>query len=159
MTNATVADVAVAPDGQHLQLTYPDGRKTIVVPPEAPVVSFRNSDRGLLAVGSAVSLTAQEINGQSTAVRISATPFHAMMPAAISAAQSSALSHPAPPMIATEIPMKAAIDVSVSLRWCCASAESAMLPTERARRCVRRVSSSLMKITTASTASVHEAGV
>jgi hypothetical protein len=72
MTNATVADVAAAPDGERLQLTYPDGRKTIVVPPDAPVVSFRPGDRALLAVGSAVSLTAQLVEGQPTATRISA---------------------------------------------------------------------------------------
>jgi len=72
MTNATVADVAVAPDGERLQLTYPDGRKTIVVPPQAPVVSFRPADRALLAVGSAVSLSAQLVDGQPTATRISA---------------------------------------------------------------------------------------
>jgi len=72
MTNATVADVAVAPDGQRLQLTYPDGRKTIVVPPGTPIVSFRPGDRGLLAVGSPVSLTAQLVEGQPTVTRISA---------------------------------------------------------------------------------------
>jgi hypothetical protein len=71
MTNATVADVAVAPDGQRLQLTYPDGRKTIVVPPGAPVVSIRAADRTLLAVGGAVSLTAQLVDGKPTVMRIS----------------------------------------------------------------------------------------
>ncbi|HEX2547676.1 MAG TPA: hypothetical protein VHL79_22525 [Ramlibacter sp.] len=72
MTNATVADVAGSPDGQRLQLRYKDGEKMIVVPKEAPVVSLRPADRTLLAVGSGVSLTAQEINGTPTAVRISA---------------------------------------------------------------------------------------
>jgi hypothetical protein len=72
MTNATVADVAVSPDGQRLQLRYKDGQQTIIVPPGAPVVSLRPGDRSLLAVGSGVSLTAQEVNGQPTAVRINA---------------------------------------------------------------------------------------
>ena len=72
MTNATVAAVAAAPDGQRLQLTYPEGRKTIVVPPEAPIVSFRPADRALLAVGGAVSVSAQLVEGQPTATRISA---------------------------------------------------------------------------------------
>jgi hypothetical protein len=72
MTNATVAEVAVAPDGQRLQLTYPDGRKTIVVPPDAPIVSLRPGDRSLLAVGSAVSVNAQLVGGQPTAMRIGA---------------------------------------------------------------------------------------
>jgi hypothetical protein len=72
MTNATVADVVSAPDGRRLQVRYKDGEKTIVVPPDVPVVSLRPGDRGLLVVGGAVSLTAQEINGQPTATRISA---------------------------------------------------------------------------------------
>ncbi|MDB5856357.1 MAG: hypothetical protein JWQ76_46 [Ramlibacter sp.] len=72
MTNATVAGVAEAPDGERLQLTYPNGRQTIVVPPGAPVISFRPGDRGLLAVGGGVSLTAQLVDGQPTATRISA---------------------------------------------------------------------------------------
>jgi hypothetical protein len=72
MTNATVADVAVTPDGQRLQLRYADGQKTIVVPPGVPIVSLRPADRGLLVSGAAVSVTAQEVAGQPTATRISA---------------------------------------------------------------------------------------
>jgi hypothetical protein len=72
MTNATVAEVAASPGGQRLQLRYKDGEKTIIVPQGAPIVSLRPSDRSLLAVGSGVSLSAQEVNGQPTAVRISA---------------------------------------------------------------------------------------
>jgi hypothetical protein len=72
MTNATVADVAAAPDGRRLQLTYKDGQKAIIVPPEAPVVSLRPGDRSLLVVGGSVSLTAAEVNGQPTATRVSA---------------------------------------------------------------------------------------
>jgi len=72
MTNATVADVAVAPDGQRLQLTYPEGRKTIVVAPGTPIVSLRPGDRSLLAVGGAVAVSAQLVEGQPTATRISA---------------------------------------------------------------------------------------
>ena len=72
MTNATVADMAAAPEGRKLRLRYKDGEKIIVVPPGAPVVTFRPGDRSLLVPGVSVSLTAQEINGQPTAVRISA---------------------------------------------------------------------------------------
>ena len=72
MTNATVADMVAAPDGRKLRLRYKDGEKIIVVPPGAPVVSFRPGDRALLVPGASVSLTAQEINGRPTAVRISA---------------------------------------------------------------------------------------
>jgi len=72
MTNATVAEVAASPDGQKLQLRYKEGEKTIVVPPGTPIVSLRPGDRGLLVPGAAVSVTAQEVNGQPTAMRISA---------------------------------------------------------------------------------------
>lgn len=72
MTNATVADAAAAPDGEHLRLRYADGEQLIVVAPGTPIVSLRPGDRSLLAVGSAVSLTAQEIAGQATVTRISA---------------------------------------------------------------------------------------
>ena len=72
MTNATVADVAAAPVGRRLQLKYKDGEKTLVVPPEAPVVTFRPADRSLLVPGASVSLSAQEIAGRPTALRVNA---------------------------------------------------------------------------------------
>lgn len=72
MTNATVAEVAAAPDGQRLQLRYAGGQQTIVVPPEAPIVSLRPADRSLLVPGAAVAVTVQEVRGQPSAVRISA---------------------------------------------------------------------------------------
>jgi hypothetical protein len=72
MTNATVAEVAAAPDGQRLQLRYKDDQKTIVVPPGTPIVSLRPGDRSLLAAGSAVSVTALQVSGKPTALRISA---------------------------------------------------------------------------------------
>lgn len=40
MTNATVADTVTKVDGQALTLTYKEGQKAIVVPPEAPIVTF-----------------------------------------------------------------------------------------------------------------------
>ena len=72
MTNATVAGVAAAPEGRKLQLKYKDGEKKVVVPPGTPIVSFKPADRSLLVPGASVSLTAQEIDGQPTAQRISA---------------------------------------------------------------------------------------
>lgn len=72
MTNATVADVVAASAGRKLQLKYKDGEKTIVVPPEAPIVTFRPGDRSLLVPGASVSLTAQAIDGKPTALRINA---------------------------------------------------------------------------------------
>jgi hypothetical protein len=72
MTNATVAEAVASPQGERLQLRYKDGEKTIVVPPDAPIVSIRPGDRSLLVAGAAVSLTAQQVDGKPTALRISA---------------------------------------------------------------------------------------
>jgi len=72
MTNATVAGVAGSSVGRRLQVRYRDGEKTIDVPPEAPVVTYRAGDRSLLVPGASVSLTAAEIDGEPTAVRVNA---------------------------------------------------------------------------------------
>lgn len=72
MTNATVADLAAAPDGRTLQLKYKDGEKTIVVPTGTPIVTFKPADRSLLVPGASVSLTAQAVDGTPTAQRINA---------------------------------------------------------------------------------------
>lgn len=72
MTNATVADLAAAPDGRTLQLKYKGGEKTIVVPTGTPIVTFKPADRSLLVPGASVSLTAQAVDGTPTAQRINA---------------------------------------------------------------------------------------
>ena len=72
MTNATVADVVAAPNGRTLRLKYNGGEKTIVVPPDAPVVSFRPGDRSLLVAGASVSIMAALVNDKPTATRINA---------------------------------------------------------------------------------------
>lgn len=72
MTNATVAEVAAAPNGERLQLQFRGGQQTIVVPPGAPIVSLRPADRGLLVPGAKVAMTVQEIDGKPTVVRASA---------------------------------------------------------------------------------------
>ena len=72
MTNATVADVVASPKGRTLQLKYKDGERAIVVPLDAPVVSFKPGDPSLLVVGASVSLTAQLVDGKPTITRINA---------------------------------------------------------------------------------------
>ncbi len=72
MTNATVAEVASAAQGQRLLVRYKDGEKVIIVPADAPVVSFRPGDRGLLVPGASVAVSAAEIDGKPTVQRISA---------------------------------------------------------------------------------------
>ncbi|SFB94677.1 Dienelactone hydrolase [Polaromonas sp. OV174] len=72
MTNATVADLATAPQGRKLQLKYQGGEQTIIVPPGTPIVSFKPADRSLLVSGASVSLSAQALDGKPTALRINA---------------------------------------------------------------------------------------
>ena len=54
MTNATVAATVSEAKGEALTLTYPDGEQTIVVPPEAPIVTLAPGDDGLLRPGNHV---------------------------------------------------------------------------------------------------------
>ena len=77
MTNATVADLAAAPTsvpgGQKLTLRYKDGEKTVIVPPDVPVVSFKPGkadENALLVPGAKVMITAQEKAGKPTALRV-----------------------------------------------------------------------------------------
>jgi hypothetical protein len=72
MTNATVADVGKIENGQRLELKYKDGAKTVVVPPDAPIVSLRPGDRAMVVAGAPVAVNVQEINGQPTVVRVNA---------------------------------------------------------------------------------------
>ncbi|MBD9662397.1 hypothetical protein IB278_00340 [Variovorax sp. VRV01] len=76
MTNATVADLAAAPTsvrgGQQLRLTYKGGEKTVIVPPDVPVVTFRPGTEALLVPGAKVLVNAQERNGVPTALRVTA---------------------------------------------------------------------------------------
>jgi hypothetical protein len=75
MTNATVASVGSlsgAATGRSLVVKYKDGEKTIVVPANAPIVSFRPADRSLLVPGASVSLFAQVVDGKPTVLRINA---------------------------------------------------------------------------------------
>jgi hypothetical protein len=76
MTNATVADLAAAPSsvpgGQKLVLKYKDGEKTVIVPPNAPVVTFKPGkldEKVLMVPGARVMITAQEKEGKPTALR------------------------------------------------------------------------------------------
>lgn len=74
MTNATVADLAAAPKnvrgGQQLKLSYKGGEKTLIVPPNVPVVTFKPATDALLVPGANVLINAQERNGTPTALRV-----------------------------------------------------------------------------------------
>jgi len=77
MTNATVAELTVAPSqlpgGQLLRLTYKNGEKMLRVPAGTPIVTIRpakSEENILLIPGAKVMVTAQVKDGQPTAVRI-----------------------------------------------------------------------------------------
>ena len=71
MTNATVATVASAPDGQTLTLEYKDGTQTIKVKPGTPIVTFPPGDRSDAKVGAKVFVGATKAaDGSLTAGRL-----------------------------------------------------------------------------------------
>jgi hypothetical protein len=71
MTNATVATVAAAPDGQTLTLKYKDGTQTLRVKPGTPIVTFSPGDRADAKVGAKVFLGATKAaDGSLTASRM-----------------------------------------------------------------------------------------
>jgi hypothetical protein len=69
MTNATVAELAATPKGRSMKLRYKDGEKTVVVPDNVPIVTFKPADRSLLVPGAKVIVFAQLRDGKPTAVR------------------------------------------------------------------------------------------
>jgi hypothetical protein len=58
MTNATVAAIVTRVDGATLTLKYKDGEKTVVVPPEAPVVTFVPAEKSELKPGAKIFIGA-----------------------------------------------------------------------------------------------------
>lgn len=74
MTNATVSSLGAAPSsgrgGLKLSLKYPEGEKTVIVPPGTPIVTFKpaqDDQSALLVQGAKVVVTAQLKDGQPTA--------------------------------------------------------------------------------------------
>jgi hypothetical protein len=71
MTNATVAEVVSVGPARRMTLRYKDGEKVIVVPPNAPIVTFEPGDRAMLKSGAHVLLTAaRQPDGSLTAGRV-----------------------------------------------------------------------------------------
>jgi hypothetical protein len=54
MTNASVDQMVTANDGNKLTLKYKDGEKTIIVPPETPIVSLVQGDKSELKAGAKI---------------------------------------------------------------------------------------------------------
>jgi hypothetical protein len=73
MTNATVADVATVAKtrGRKLTLKYKHGEKTMLVPPDAPIVTFEPGERAALVPGAHVLLSAtKQPDGKLTTARV-----------------------------------------------------------------------------------------
>jgi hypothetical protein len=71
MTNATVAAVVNGGSGRELTLTFKGESLKMVVPAEAPVVTFEAGDRSLLKPGAHFILTAQRAaDGSLSAARV-----------------------------------------------------------------------------------------
>ena len=71
MTNATVTNVASADSGRRMTLKYKDGEQVLVVPPQAPIVTFEPGDRAMLEPGAHVILTAaKQPDGTLTAAGV-----------------------------------------------------------------------------------------
>ena len=70
MTNATVAELASTPKGRSMMLRYRDGEKTVVIPENVPIVTFKPGDKSLLVAGAKVLVTAQLRDGKPTALRV-----------------------------------------------------------------------------------------
>ncbi len=71
MTNANVDTVVQASNGRELTLSYKGGSKTVVVPDNAPVVTFTEAVRGDVVAGKKVFIVAK-LNepGKYTALRV-----------------------------------------------------------------------------------------
>lgn len=71
MTNGTVGQEVKATAGNTLTINYKGGEKTIVVPADAPVVTFAPGDKALLVPGAHIIVQAQTgADGVLTAQRV-----------------------------------------------------------------------------------------
>lgn len=70
MTNATVADLVGVPYGRRLTLRYKDGEKTVVVPDNVPVVTFKPGEPSLIRPGAKAFIVATLRDGKPVATRL-----------------------------------------------------------------------------------------
>ena len=70
MTNATVSHIVTGVKGRQLTLIYKDGEKTVIVPENVPIVTYRPGDRSLLKPGAKVFVSVTSSDGQLQATRI-----------------------------------------------------------------------------------------
>jgi hypothetical protein len=73
MTNATVAGITGAPQGQTLKVTYKSGESEIVVGPDTPIFGYGTGDTSLLKPGAAIFIVAlKKDDGTLSAARVTA---------------------------------------------------------------------------------------
>jgi hypothetical protein len=73
MTNAPVAQVTSAPQGQMIKVTLNGKERAIAVPPGTPIVTYAPGEVGLLKPGAAVFVTARkQPDGRLTAASVTA---------------------------------------------------------------------------------------
>jgi|SRR5215217_4884227 len=58
MTNGTVGKVTAGAKGRELEISYPTGKRKVVVPPNVPVVQIVNGEKSLIKPGAKVFLVA-----------------------------------------------------------------------------------------------------
>jgi hypothetical protein len=73
MTNATVDQTVAGVDGQTIMVKYKDGEKKIVVPPEAPIVTYLPGDKAELKPGAKIFIVAaqKQPDGTLSTARVS----------------------------------------------------------------------------------------
>lgn len=72
MTNATVAETVKGVDGQTITVKYKDGEKKIIVPPNAPIVTYVPGSMADLKSGAKIFIIAamRQPDGSFTAARV-----------------------------------------------------------------------------------------
>lgn len=73
MTNATVAETVAAVEGQTISVKYKDGEKKVIVPPDAPIVTYLPGDKAELKPGAKIFIVAaqKQPDGTLSAARVS----------------------------------------------------------------------------------------
>ena len=73
MTNATVAETVTGTDGQNIMVKYKDGEKKIIVPKDAPLVTYVPGDKADLKPGAKIFIVAAkpEPDGTFSAASVS----------------------------------------------------------------------------------------
>lgn len=73
MTNATVEQTVTGVDGQTITVKYKDGEKKVIVPPEAPIVTYLPGDKAELKPGAKIFIVAaqKQPDGTLSAARVS----------------------------------------------------------------------------------------